>query len=223
MSGTLSADPWFAYAVAACPDAAEEIGQIEPDNGGGTARTSALAQAHAIVQVDSQKSTCESDTGGPAVMAAMILCGVHGIPVPAWLWAAFLGRALTVTHAHVKSWEDPRSFGRAWPKGTRLAQVRQNRRLMTRVHDEVLRLVTKDNTVTLTRASAFDAVSRLPGIGKSASGVEALYYRARAAGLQNAARTRAIAKEQQSLAFGDWTGTAAENAAPRSTLNPEKT
>lgn len=173
-------------------NAGDRVGFIDKDDVGSRQVPSALSRGHAEAHIDAQRAACEQSDGGNAVMSCMSLCALHRLPVPGWLSDAFLKRTLMVTGAWAASWDA--AFGRPWPLHTRLAQVRQNRRLTRLVHEAVWRMVRDDLNLPVTRVAVFDVVGEMQGICKSGSAVEKLYYAALADGYVNVASWRAAAK-----------------------------
>ena len=141
-----------------------------------------------LAELEGLRERCLSPDGGCDVLRAVSVCALHGLVMPPWLADAFVARRARVADAFVGSWDE--AFGRPWPKGTKLALVRQKRLLRSRVHAAVWKAVDEDRSRPIKRI-LFDEIGEQPGICKSGATTERLYYEALAQGAVNVADWRA--------------------------------
>ncbi|MFT3963707.1 hypothetical protein [Propionivibrio sp.] len=115
-------DPW----TATFEEAQEEQKKLESSGKNGSSPVGPLYQFGGACNVVRLKD--EIDKGdGFAVLAAIRECVTHGLVAPDWLAFAFNRRYDNVNMARVGSWDDPKAFGRPYPKGTNLAARRKAR------------------------------------------------------------------------------------------------
>ena len=132
----LSADPWQ------WPDLDQEQ-FVELSKGaarGGP--TAPLFQYVAVRRCNALKPEIEAGSGF-AVLAAVRICGTHGLVMPLWLVFAFNRRYDAVLNCRAASWDDPESFGRPYKKGSQLSAMRKARTLRFAVLNAVGDILSK--------------------------------------------------------------------------------
>ena len=70
-----------------------------------------------------------------ALFDPIVACGKSGIPLPPWIVNAFEEGRRRVADMELGSWDE--AFGRPWPKGRHLSQLRRRKRLKAMIHNEV--------------------------------------------------------------------------------------
>lgn len=128
----LSNDPW------SWPDpSADELHALADGADGPTAP---LFQYAAVRRINAERPAIENGSGF-AVLACVRICGTHGLVMPDWLVYAFNGRYDAVLNCRAASWDDPKAFGRPYPKNANLAAMRKLRKgkiqVFNAVNDEV--------------------------------------------------------------------------------------
>ncbi len=78
---------------------------------------------------------------GFSVLQAVAKCAVAGLALPDWLARAFLARYRSVQGGQVGSWDDEKSFGKPYPKGTQMSAIRRRRLNRSRVVIVVNKLI----------------------------------------------------------------------------------
>lgn len=140
---------------------------------------SPFAQWVAARRIESMRS--EIEAGGPnsgfAVLAAVRDVLAHELTSPEWLVFAYTRRYDAVLNCAAGSWDDPRAFGRPYPKGAHLAALRKARRLRWAVSNAVSDTRARDPAATIGR-DLFERVGRDLGIGKTLA--ERYFYEAEA-------------------------------------------
>ncbi|WP_395699943.1 hypothetical protein [Aquabacterium sp.] len=147
---------------------------------------------HAARAVEGLRDECLREADGGAVLKALHACLHNALPVPRWLADEFSRRVLRVTDACVGSWDE--AFGRPWPKGTRLADVRTRRRQVGAVHAAVLQLASErmpDGSFRPINRDLFEEAGERQGIHVSGATAERRYREALEQGLPNAVDLRA--------------------------------
>ena len=118
----LSANPWEWPDL--MPEQVRELSESDP----GTGPETPLFQYFAVRRCNDLR--VEIDAGsGFAVLAAVRICGTHGLVMPEWLSYAFNRRYDAVLNCRASSWDDPMSFGKPYPKGTNI-KARHKARMM---------------------------------------------------------------------------------------------
>jgi hypothetical protein len=110
------------------------------------------------------KVEIERTGSGFAVLAAVRKCGECGLPLPDWLVSEFNKRYDPVLNCRVKSWDASESFGKPYPKGTKLAAKRKKRVLEIAVWNEVMKIL-KAEPETPIDAHLFERVGQPLNIG----------------------------------------------------------
>lgn len=151
--------------------------------------------AEIFSEIESQRDKCAVD--GCVVLRLLALCLTSGTKPPQWLSDAYIARHAKVTSAQLPSWDA--AFGRPWPKGTRLQQVRNKTRLQEAVHSAAWALAIAQPTRPLDDAF-FHLVGQSKGIFKSAGQTKGIYYEAVKSGAASIALVRR--RKQRALKSG---------------------
>lgn len=168
----LSADPWQ------WPDLdAEQLGELSSLSSAkySDAPDAPIFQYVAVRQCLALRPEIEvGDVGsGFSVLEAVSICAMRGLTMPDWLASAFLRRYRAVSHYKAKSWDDPLSFGRPFPKGTNIQAKKKARSLSTRVWLAVRDIQDGDPTTPIDK-SLFERVGAPLAIGATLT--EEYYY-----------------------------------------------
>lgn len=99
------------------------------------------------------------------VLEAVAECARCGLVMPGWLAIAFLKRYRAVSQLRAKSWDDPLSFGRPYPKGTNIGAKRKAKVKGLDLYLRVKSLREKNPEESL--LEAFETVGKSMGIGKT--------------------------------------------------------
>lgn len=114
---------------------------------------------------------------GFAVLAAVQICGKHGLVMPEWLSYAFSRRYDAVVNCKAVSWDDPLSFGRPYPKGVNKNAQRKAKFLRFAVWRDI-NTIRKSEPGTPIDKGLFERVGRPLSIGATLA--EEYYYSAKA-------------------------------------------
>ena len=165
----LSPDPWLWPNF----DAAQiiELSEISKNN----KPEDPLFQYFAVRKCNALKS--EVDLGsGFAVLAAVRICGTHGLVMPLWLVYAFNRRYDAVNNFRALSWDDSESFGRPYPKGTNKSAKRKAGLLRFGVLNAI-NAIRQSEEETAIDKGLFERVGSQFGIGATLT--EEYYYAAK--------------------------------------------
>ncbi len=121
---------------------------------------------------------------GCTVLVELAKCLATGRPAPQPLIDSFVSRLAQVTDAQVGTLDA--AFGRIWAPGTKLHNVREQKRLRQAVHRAVWALKVAEPDLPMGRAF-FKRIGALKGIHKSAGQAQRIYYDAVKAGAVNVA------------------------------------
>lgn len=110
-----------------------------------------------------------------ALLAAIRECANHDIPLPMWASKAFIHGYDRVLKGHASSWDA--AFGRPYPKGTHIANLRNRRKLRFRVWNMVSEIRRREPETPIDEA-LFERIGRQLGAGKTL--VSELYYEVKA-------------------------------------------
>lgn len=109
----LSDDPW------AWPDMTSEqlieLSGMSAERGNGP--DAPVFQYFAVRKCLELRAAVEAGDGF-STLEAVYICGNAGLKMPLWLSYAFNRKYMAVVRFQAISWDDPKSFGRPYPKGT---------------------------------------------------------------------------------------------------------
>jgi len=151
-------DPWTATL-----DEAVRLDEECGDDKALSDPTRPLYQWHAASQVEQRRVLIDKGDGF-AVLACIRLCVTHGLVAPKWLAVAFNSRFDPVLDCRVASWDDPKSFGRPYPKGTHLSALRKARQNRHAVWVAVYEEVQRNSDVAIDK-ELFDRIGKPLGLG----------------------------------------------------------
>lgn len=106
-----------------------------------------------------------------ALLDAVHLCAMYGIPMPAWCAQTFLNKYRSVIHYEKRTWDD--AFGKPHPKNVQLSAKKKKHRLGIQVYSEVRR-IRQEEPDTPIDAGLFERVGKKFGLGKTLA--EEYYY-----------------------------------------------
>lgn len=119
----------------------------------------------------------EVDAGsGFAVLAAVRICGTHGLVMPLWLVYAFNRRYDSVLNCKASSWDDPLSFGRPYPKGAHINALKKARYFRLAVLNAINAIKASEPETPIDKG-LFERVGRPLGIASTLT--EEYYYEAK--------------------------------------------
>lgn len=110
---------------------------------------------------------------GFSVLAAIRICVTNGLVAPEWLAYAFNRRYDAVLNYRAKSWDDPLSFGRPYPKGANLVARRKARAGQLAVWLSVVTRLKADPDTPIDKG-LFEDIGRPLGFGATLA--EEYYY-----------------------------------------------
>lgn len=139
-------------------------------------------RAAALEQLERMRPACEGEPDGVSVHDAVAHCMNHTIMPPPWLCSVFLARRALVRDAHVDSWD--KAYGKPFPKGARLAQIRLDGQRRARVHAEMWAEVRGGASIGY---ALYERIGELPGINTSPATVKRRYREAVKAGAMDLA------------------------------------
>ncbi|MHB1188753.1 hypothetical protein [Thiobacillus sp.] len=180
-------DPW----TAGLEEAQEEEKRVSAERAAGPC--SPVMQWGSASQINEWKQAVEAGDGY-AVMACVSLCVTHGLIAPDWLAYAFNQKYYAVAACRAESWDDPKSFGRPFPKGKHLSRMRQDKFGRFAVWNAVCDTIKRDPDRAIDRG-LFEEVGKSLGFG--ATRAERLYYEAVNNGLGNIAKSIKLAGIQK--------------------------
>lgn len=163
-------DPWTASFDEAMK--ANDRGQF------GVADPTAPLYQWASAQVINARKQEVDGGSGFAVLACIRDCVTRGLVAPEWLAYAFNRRYDAVLHCRAKSWDDPKSFGRPYPKGAQLAAMRKRSLGRLLVWNKAMDILRDEPRPPIDEAF-FERIGReiRPPIGKTEA--SELYYQAK--------------------------------------------
>lgn len=144
----------------------EEVRQLSEMTKAGDGPEGLIFQYFAVLMVMSLRPGIEAGSGFD-VLEAVAECARCGLVMPDWLAVAFLKRYRAVSHARAKSWDDPLSFGRPYPKGTNIAAMRKARVKGPDLYLRVKSLREKNPEMSLLKALETIGAAKGMGIGKT--------------------------------------------------------
>lgn len=158
-----------------------------------TTLTQPIERTCLLAEVEATREACAAD--GYKVLRMLALCLSSDIPPPRWLSDAYVSKLAQVQNAQVGTLDG--AFGKPWPPGTRLHDVRNQKRLQEAIHRAVWALAMAEPDIPLDRA-LFKRIGVAAGIHKSASQAQRLYYQALDAGAPSVALLRKRERAEKS-------------------------
>lgn len=134
-----------------------------------------IFQLDAVNRINSQRQRVESGDGF-AVLACIRACVTNDLIAPAWLAYEFNSRYDAVLNCRAKSWDDPRSFGKPYPKGTNIRALEKKRRLKFQIWNEVREMRSRDPDRAIDE-HLFEEIGEKHGLGKTLA--SEFYYEAK--------------------------------------------
>ncbi|MBP8019396.1 MAG: hypothetical protein KAY82_05115 [Hylemonella sp.] len=183
-----------------------ELGDMFPDNG----PVDPFYQYIAVRDCNALKSKIEAGSGF-AVLSAVRLCGTHGLVMPEWLAYAFNSRYYAVATYRALSWDDPKSFGRPYKKGTNIKARQKALHLRHKVSIAIHDILASEPETPIDKA-LFERVGEPLAIGATLA--EEYYYYVKRQHKNITATWKAITSDQQGMSRAD---------RPSSTANNRKT
>lgn len=165
----LSPDPWLWPDF----DAAQivELSEISKGN----KPEDPLFQYFAVKRCNALKPEVDAGSGF-AVLAAVRICGTHGLVMPLWLVYAFNRRYDAVNSFKALSWDDPESFGRPYPKGTNKSAKKKALSLRFAVYNAINAIKRSEEETAIDKA-LFERVGLQFNLGSTLA--EEYYYEAK--------------------------------------------
>lgn len=153
------------------------LSEAEALQGGSLDPSGPLFQWAAAEKIKASRQAIEKGDGF-AVLACIRDVVAHGLVSPEWLANEFTRRFDVVLNCRAKSWDDPKSFGRPYPKNTRINALRKQRILEFAVWNLANSIRTAEPRTPID-AGFFERVGQgvKPPIGKTVA--ETLYYLAK--------------------------------------------
>ena len=108
------------------------------------------------------------DGSGFDVLEAVAKCAMAGLVMPDWLAKVYLKRYRAVQSCTVESWDAEQAFGRPYPKGTQISQLRRKRANRIKVISAAHRLVNSDAERPIDTAF-WEEIGRAAGEGKTSA------------------------------------------------------
>lgn len=130
-----------------------------------------FATAH---ELDEKRASIETGDGFD-VLQGVAMCATANLKMPDWLSVAFLKRYRQVQQLHVGSWDDPKAFGRPYPKGAHLSALRRRRNGRYKAAEAFRALVESDPRRPVDKG-LWEEIGR--NIGEGATQAENLYREA---------------------------------------------
>jgi hypothetical protein len=175
-----STDPWQ------WPDLSPEELRELAEAGDGPRPGLPLFQYVAVRRCNQLRAEIDAGSGF-AVLAAVRICGTHGLVMPEWLVLAFNCRYDAVLNCRAASWDDPKSFGRPYKKGAHITALRKARVKRFAVHSAVHEILSMEPRTAIDKA-LFERVGIPLGLGATLA--EEYYYQAEALSGHIVGRTR---------------------------------
>ena len=114
---------------------------------------------------------------GFKVLDAVALCSRYELVMPSWLAGEFRRRFNAVKFHEASSWDDPKAFGRPYPKGTHIDRLKKDSRAGGPIYFLVRKLIGDDPTRAIDEALFDDVAAHFgnrPGLGRSEC--QRIYY-----------------------------------------------
>lgn len=162
-----SSDPWL------WPDLSPEHFVELAEQCAGAGPQSPFFQYVAVRAINCLKPEIEACSGFD-VLSAVSRCGTHGLVMPLWLVSAFNRRYGAVLNCRASSWDDPKSFGRPYPKGTHINALRKARTTKHAVFNAVRKILKSEYEPPPIDKSLFEQVGQELGVGGTLA--EEYYY-----------------------------------------------
>lgn len=137
----------------------------------GSAPNGPIFQYAAVRRCNALRKEIEAGSGF-AVLAAIRICGTHGLVMPDWLVFAFNRRYDAVLNLRALSWDDDAAFGRPYRKNTNRAALQKRRVWRPQIWNDVANAVEAGKSLE----SAFSEIGGR--IGRDPKEVEKMYREA---------------------------------------------
>lgn len=138
-------------------------------------RINPIFQWNAAQEINQLKSEVEKGDGF-TVLECIRKCVTFELIAPQWLAYAFNSRYDAVLNFRAKSWDDPKSFGKPYKKGTNINARRKERITKYAIYYEAKRLL-RENPETPMDEYFFEKIGKKFNIGKTLA--SEYYYKAK--------------------------------------------